>query len=226
MKKAGTLVGCRPRMPTYIDESGDTGVKPGAMSFFRLAAVHFELVSDLEKYAAAIPALRQDLGLPQTFEFHFAEISHEIRLAFFEAIRDQDFWFFVSSFDKNRERQVPTTKQIVRDMTVQGIARHIGPWYELVEEVLYGGRALRELIVYDKSDDPAFERSLRTHFRPFSARGRRPGQLIRDVRPGKSNSDPGIQLADMICGAVGRHIDGREQYYDLIRHRQWVIEMV
>jgi hypothetical protein len=36
--------------------------------------------------------------------------------------------------------------------------------------------------------------------------------------------EPGIQLADMNCGAIGNHLDGKSEYYELVKHREWAIE--
>jgi len=57
-------------MPTFIDESGDTGTKQGATRYFRLAAVFFENSACLERYTERLSALRVQLRLPQSFEFH------------------------------------------------------------------------------------------------------------------------------------------------------------
>ena len=81
------------------------------------------------------------------------------------------------------------------------------------------------MIVYDECDDPAFERALRDALKLVSATRSRDRRLIRDIRPGKSKSDPGIQLVDMVCGAVGKHIRGESEYYDLICSKAVAIEI-
>jgi hypothetical protein len=67
-------------MPTFIDESGDTGTKKGASACFRLAAVVFSTVADAEDYSGRLVALRVKLRLPETFEFHFSKTGHRLNL--------------------------------------------------------------------------------------------------------------------------------------------------
>ncbi len=74
--------------------------------------------------------------------------------------------------------------------------------------------------------DPAFERALRHEFKPIRTTGPSGRRLIRDIRPGRSKSDPGIQLVDMVCGASGKHIDGQSDYFHLIQHRAIAIEII
>ena len=213
-------------MPTYIDESGDTGIKKGSTPYFRLAAVFFEDTIQIERMSERLSDLRTDLGLPRSYEFRFAKTVHDIRMAFFKAVAAEPFRFIVSSFDKHRFDFGKLTKDIVKEKTIHGLIKHLGERYLIVDECLGSPGGLKELIVYDECDDPAFERALRDGFKPFSAARSSGRRLIRDIRPGKSKADPGIQLVDMVCGATGKHIDGHSVYYDLIRSKTWAIEVL
>lgn len=46
------------------------------------------------------------------------------------------------------------------------------------------------------------------------------------LRSGRSKSDPGIQLVDMVCGAVGKHIHGESGYFRLIESKAVAIEIL
>jgi len=213
-------------MPTYIDESGDTGTKKGSAPYFRLAAVFFEDTIQIERFSERLSALRTELGLRQLYEFRFSKTVHDIRMAFFKVAAAEPFHFIVSSFEKHTFDYGKLTKDVVKEKTIDGLIKHLGECYLTVEECLNSRGGLKELIVYDACDDPAFERALRDGFKTISATRSCGRRLIRDIKPGKSKSDPGIQLVDMVCGATGKHIEGQSIYYNLISNKAWAIEVL
>ncbi len=89
-------------MPTFIDESGDTGHEPGSASHFRLAAVWVPTHEAAEAFRATIQQLRRNLRLAAGYEFKFAKTgSHpERRQAFFCAALRHPFRFAAVSLDK------------------------------------------------------------------------------------------------------------------------------
>ena len=121
-------------MPTYIDESGDTGTKRGSTPYFRLAAVIFEDTRQVDRLSECLSALRADLRLPQSYEFRFSRAVHDIRVAFFDAIAAVPFHFIASSFEKHTDGHGRLTKDIVRDRTIDGLIKHLGEWYLFVDE--------------------------------------------------------------------------------------------
>jgi Protein of unknown function (DUF3800) len=201
-------------MLTYIDESGDIGVKEGSTPYFRLAAVFFEHPNDLDEYSERISVLRTEQGLPQSFEFHFTEISHPLRMAFFRAVAFTRFSFVVSFFAKGNHGPADLTKDIVRKKTVARLIKHLDNIYNLCER--------KQIIIFDDCRDPRFEKALKDGFKSPT----QPGHSVQrpKIRPGKSHNEPGIQLADMICGAIGNHLDGKSEYYGLVKVREWAIE--
>ena len=88
-------------MLVFIDESGDTGRKfdSGLPVFYSLAL--FEEHDDAVNCDQRISLLRKELGIPDNYEFHFAENSHRIRLAFLNAIQPYKFMYF------RCDRQIP-----------------------------------------------------------------------------------------------------------------------
>jgi hypothetical protein len=82
-----------------------------------------------------------------------------------------------------------------------------------------GNRPLNELVVVDDNKDGKFLALLKQKFREMRS-GVRPGSpLVGKVKFRGSGPDELIQLADMICGAVGAYLDGDATWYDLISAR-------
>jgi hypothetical protein len=90
-------------MPTFIDESGDTGsIESGGKPYFHLAAVWVPTLDDVEAFQEKARRLRSDLGLHKGYEFKFA-LTHSRprdRSAFYECALSMQFRFAVASIDK------------------------------------------------------------------------------------------------------------------------------
>ncbi len=213
-------------MPTYIDESGDTGTRAGSTPHFRLAAVFFQRVEHLDQFSDCLSALRSELRLPQAFEFHFAKIGHSLRTAFFQTVATMPFSFVVSSFDKLAALRPRLNKETIHEETAKGLIKHLEVQYLLAESDLEAPRGLKELVIFDRCDDPKFERVLKDEFKRLTAARPCGRRLVRGLRSGKSHSEPGIQLVDMICGATGKYLDGQGDYFNLLREKRWAIEEV
>lgn len=83
----------------YLDESGDTGFKfqSGSSSFFVITLL---LVEDPIPFQAAVDRLRDDLGMAQANEFTFYQSSINVRNAFLQMLRRQDFSARILVIDK------------------------------------------------------------------------------------------------------------------------------
>jgi hypothetical protein len=93
-------------MPTFIDESGDTGpANQGGKAYFRLAAVWMPSLDHAEAFREAIRQLRRHLGLRADYEFKFYSThSHpEQRRAFFDVALAGEFRFAVCSINKTAD---------------------------------------------------------------------------------------------------------------------------
>jgi hypothetical protein len=212
-------IGVVGRMPTFIDESGDPGPEAGSSRHFRLSAVWFESRTHVDEYLDVLAETRRGLRVSPFLEFHFAAITHERRIAFFEGITKTHFYFAVSGFRKDDHDRRSLTKSAIQEATIDGLVRHLQEWYLFAEEIKAGNAGLNEKIVYDECQDTQYVRTLKSSFRTLKSSRGANKKLVDDVRPGKSKSDGCLQLADMVLGAVGRHLDGDNVYYDYIRSR-------
>ena len=76
---------------------------------------------------------------------------------------------------------------------------------------------LREPIVVDDNKNPVMLEAIENAFRALQS-GRDPNAILTK-KPEFRNSekDETVQLADMVMGAIGAHLDGDDYWYNLIR---------
>ena len=68
-------------MPTFIDESADTGdPRNGGTPYFHVAAVWVPSIENIESFQEKIIQHRRESGLPRTFEFKFSKTGHNPKL--------------------------------------------------------------------------------------------------------------------------------------------------
>jgi hypothetical protein len=86
----------------FVDESGDTGLKldRGSSEYFTVAVVYFEDHGEAEAVDERITLLRNELGLPPGFEFHFKNNSNNVRQHFFRAVAPYEFFYLGIALDK------------------------------------------------------------------------------------------------------------------------------
>ena len=169
-------------MPTFIDESGDTGTKEGASACFRLAAVVFDCPADVERYSARLSALRLRLGLKQDFEFHFTKIGHHLRVSFFEALAEVPFTFVACSVKKSVLARVDLNKQTICEKAMVGLIRNLEPRYREIEARLELPRGLKDGIVDDECKDATFLRALKDCLKPLTVTRSCGRRLVRGCR--------------------------------------------
>lgn len=217
-------------MPTFIDESGDTGpIPPSNIPFFRLAAVWVPSHDVAEHFRHDVVRLRQDQGLPAGFEFKFAK-SHAYPLrreGFYRAALRHEFRFAAASVNKSG---LDWDATVIHWATAVSLAACLRATYHHEEERRGKDGPLDELVVVDDNQDRQFLEVVKRVFRDLN-QGSRPGQkpgapLVGKVRFRKSHPDELLQLVDMVCGAVGCYLDGEDRWYRLIADRSvGVIEL-
>ena len=217
-------------MPTFIDESGDTGSDPIASSaHFRLAAVWVPSAEHAEAIRDGIRSVRQQLKLRTDYEFKYSKTWNypERRLAFFEAVMNLEFRFAASSIDKSAgDWQHAARYQYFRASGV-ALSASLRSTYLHALEVKQGrapAQHLNELIIVDDNEDAKFLEAIKETFRDLGSNCEPRRFLIGKVRFGGSKPDEMIQLADMVCGAVGSHLDGNSTWFKMISSRSLGIE--
>lgn len=208
-------------MPTFIDESGDTGVFGlGGKPYFRLAAVWVPTFDHAEAFRSAGRALRQRLGLRADYEFKFASTANypERRRAFFAEALGHEFRFAVCAIDKSHSYWRDAHRDELHWACSTSLAACLRPSYHEQEARI--GAPLRERIAVDRNDDREFLTTVTKAFRGLRSVQRPRSTLVGKVQFHKSGPDDMIQLVDMVCGAVGEWIDGAGEWYGMIRCRE------
>ncbi|AWM39541.1 hypothetical protein GobsT_21210 [Gemmata obscuriglobus] len=212
-------------MPTFIDESGDTGRNPDpANCHFRLAAVWIPSHDVAESFRECVRRARVRLGLRRDYEFKFSKTwSHpEYRAAFFGAAMEHEFRFAVSSLDKRCEQWRTAGKGEFHWASAVYLASSLRTTYVSAQAALAttGSRSpLKDLVVVDDNKDADFLDAVKVAFRGLGSACEPKQFLIGKVRFRGSEPDELVQLVDMVCGAYGAHEDGDSTWYQMIATR-------
>ena len=204
-------------MPTFIDESGDTGRVAGASSdCFRLAAVWVPSHDIADAMREGVARLRSDLGIRTDYEFKYSKThAHpERRTNFFRTALRFEFRFAVVSIDKLRDLSARDSSSFIHWATATHLAATLRPVYVGCESP-----RLNERVIVDDNRDGRFLSAVETAFRGLGAACVPKRKLVKDAKFGDSKKDSLLQLADMVCGAAGSYFDGDREWYDLIAER-------
>jgi hypothetical protein len=208
-------------MPTFIDESGDPGWERDSTPYFTLAAVWFQTPEQSFACEEVIAEVRARLALPPTFEFKFARINHDQKVAFLTAVASCPFSYFTCTIEKHRkgkwlEGRQWQNKGYFYERVVEPVVGSLSDYLLLAE--LEKGSPLNERVTYDEHTDPQYVGALREQMKkPKAASGR---SLVKKVRRGKSKVENLLQLADMVCGSVVHSIYNSGEYEALIKVRE------
>jgi hypothetical protein len=198
----------------FIDESGDLGYKfkRGSTPFFTLAVVVFENPEVALNCQRAIEKLRDELGLPSSFEFHFTDDGHDRRLALLSRTLPFEFRCYTFTLDKTSPRVTGPGLRIKEPAYKWVCARTLENVADDLEDAT---------VVIDGSGDRTFKRQLRTYLRRELNSEQR--QRIKKVTLSRSDSDPLVQLADYVAGVTNRlwlAKSGAEAYNDYLKKKR------
>lgn len=205
-------------MPTFIDESGDTGHARGSAPYFRLAAVHMPSESAAASFRGDIAKLRRQLFLPTDYEFKFVK-THAFpdrRAAFFRVALAHDFAFSVWGVDKTKLHWRTAESAEQHWAVATGLAACLRPIYRALEAV---SSPLQEQILVDDNGDRSFLTIVGRAFRGLKSNSVPAMPMTRKPKFRKSHLDEAIQLADMACGATGAFFDGDPTWFDSIESK-------
>lgn len=182
-----------------LDDSGDPGLgASGTSSHFALALVQMPERMPLPE----LMELRRVFHLPSTFEFKYYKAKPRQKEAFFRMIQPLSFRVRAVVIDKSR------LGNQYADMSGQDLT------IELIAGLTFRAEQLdlaNDLLVIDGAT-LGFLRSLRIRLSDeCHDRGRvRP---FRKIISGDSKRDDGLQLADMVAGAIRHYVMGEETAY-------------
>ena len=208
-------------MPTFIDESGRFGWKENSSRHFTLTAVWFETSALSIACEAVISGVRAALGLPPTFEFHFAKNSDAQRMAFLQAVSACQFRYVTCTLQKWRggtwlEGRMWRNRAYFYEKIIGPVVNSLKE-YLLIAEACKNG-PLNESVTFDEHTDPCYYEALRQQFyRPKAPSGR---SLVKKIRSGRSEGDSLIQLVDMVCGAFGHSCESSDVYINILKARK------
>jgi Protein of unknown function (DUF3800) len=186
--------------------------RPGSSEFFVVTLVLFEDNDEAAACDQKIAQVRRALHLHQHFEFHFNSCSDKLRVEFLNAV--SPCGFFYHSFVLNKAK-----------LWGQGF-RDKNSFYKYTTGLVFENAKphLRQAkVVIDKRGNREFRKQLAKYLNNKINRSD-PGSIIKRVSMEASHSNNLIQLADMLCGAVGRSFnlkkENRGMYRRIIQHRE------
>jgi hypothetical protein len=208
-------------MPTFIDESGSFGWGENASKSFTLTAVWFETPEHAVACEEAIAGVRNALGMPAEAEFHFVKTSDEQRNAFFHAVSVCQFHYVTCTLQKWRkgrwlEGSEWRKRAYFYEKLIQPVVNSLQEFLQIAEASK--GGPLCERVTFDAHSDPLYYQVLRDEFyRPKAMSGR---SYVKKVRPGRSESDSLVQLADMVCSSYAQSFHSSDSYVKMLKARE------
>jgi len=206
-----------------FDDSGDPGVRKLCLEtsnpsrYFSIATVLFSESGHASECEKRIIALREELALSPSHEFHFTNAGKNNRKRFLEAVASIPFRYVVVTIDKTR---LPGNAWNKKMYLVQKAALLA---LEEIKQYLDNAR-----VFIDKGSDKNFDRKLCRYLKKQAGfvEGR---PRIKEARSYDSEKHNLIQMVDMVCGAVVRCYkagdEADDSYHRIIEHRKLAIRM-
>jgi hypothetical protein len=205
-------------MLVFVDESGDCGMKKdaGSSPYFIVTAVLFEDNEEAEACDKRIAECRQALKVRDSFEFKFYSCSDAFRECFFHAVAGCNFFYHSIVINKS-------------GLYGPGFQEK-NSFYKYATSLVFQNAKpnLREAtIVLDKFGNREFGEQLSKYLKKkLNTDG---VQFIKKIRMETSHSNALLQLADMVCGAVGRSLNQKAKdgmrFRRLVGHRELRVQI-
>ncbi len=196
----------------FLDDSGDPGLSGtvGSSSHFVLAMVELPQRQPLSSLAL----IRQKLYLSPVYEFKYYKLTPVQKDAFFKEIQGLQFVVRATAICKidfiKQHRQLSGQELVV----------------ELVSQLAISNSSIVNDILVMDALTAQMARSIRINLSHIC-------QLLKRERPFKkitganSKKEDGLQLADMIAGAIRHHTMGKEdRYYQTFQHKIAFLEEI
>jgi hypothetical protein len=195
-------------MPQYffVDESGDPGLHSfKGVPYFVLAMVQLPNHDPIEAFGK----VRRDLRVSPTFEFHFHPMTVSQKRVFFMALNEIEFRVRTAVFLKN---PIPPVFEGLSGTEVV---------IKLITELVLRASPLDiedDVLVLDGVAEPV-RKALRIHLSDACKQAKRE-RPFKKIISADSRREDGLQLADMIAGAVREHVWSKDsEYFNTFRDR-------
>ncbi|MEK6752766.1 MAG: DUF3800 domain-containing protein [Chloroflexota bacterium] len=175
----------------FVDESGDAGLTNQGSAYYVVAMVQLPNRESL----AELVALRQKLHLSPSFEFHYYKVNARQKEEFFQSVNPLAFRVRAAALIKSHlplKFQSMSSTELTTSLLVN-LTLRASP-LDIANDVL----------VLDDAPD-RFIQSLRINFTQAYKQMRRE-RPFKKIVSSKSKHDDGLQMADMIAGAVRQFI--------------------
>jgi len=186
------------------DEAGDVSLNfaKGASRYFVMAVI---ATTEPEKLRQTLDNVRQKSDLPSSYEFSFHEMtSAALRQRTFQALRSADFEAWALVVDK--------TNLTIPFQVMRRLDFYLFCITELLQAIPAEQREKATLVL----DEFGGETDLPLEFRRFMKRRNIPRHFSR-VLTKRSKSEPLIQVADLVAGAVlRRDTEHDSEAFDMI----------
>ena len=200
-------------MLIFMDESGDTGfkLKTASSRFFVLTIVIFEDLDSAEIANQAIKELHEELNFSNQKEFKFSTgTSNKFKVAFLKKLSRQDFRYRSIVIDKaklakiNPKNPEDSLYMLVTDQLFLRAQDRIENASLFIDRTAQSKKFIQKFNTYLKC-------KLNTSIK----------KVIGEVRHKDSKRNNLLQLADMVCGAIYRKYNRKDdKYYKLIKKRE------
>lgn len=193
-------------MRCFLDESGDPGLKIDGSSsrFFVMALVTFAEDAEVLRCDQRIDALRRELRISPTYEFHFAKNYRQARRFFLQAVQPFDFRYHIFVLDKDPAR-------------LSRLAAGAGDWYQYAAGQLFAAAkpSLTDLtVVMDKRGSRNFQQELSAHLRNILRAAGGPPIALK-LRQQDSYRNNLLQLADYVASCSNQALSGKRESQEL-----------
>jgi len=197
-------------MLAFLDESGDTGRKleKGSSKYFVVSLVIFLDNEEALRCDQRIGLLRSELNLADKYEFHFADNSKRVRLAFLEAINRYNFTILTVVINKDPNKLYGdgfNIKSSFYKYACQMVLTNAMPYLD------------KATLIIDRSGNATFQGELRKYLR--NKLNDHDGAKIKKFKAQHSHHNNLLQLVDYCVGVSNRKAQNKKdwpEYYKFI----------
>lgn len=195
-----------------IDESGQHGTK-GRQNPFVLAAVIVPTLDEYNRAVARIDKLAKDLQMNERSEFHFTKLSDENRKVFLSCVLDIDFGYFAYCLPKNKLKSDSwNNKEFFWRHATSQLATLMGP------------SVVDAIVLMDKTDDRHLNRLNEQCLIKYCGMHEKK-RRIKSVSHVRSHSNRLVQMADMVCGSIGRSMTGQHCFRKILAPKERCVKV-